>query len=70
VSQNVELLKYLKQGRRLTAAKAARELGIWRLAARVADLRESGHNVVTVMLAGKNGSRFAQYHLSQSRPQK
>jgi hypothetical protein len=46
----------------LTALEALKMMGVFRLAARIEDLRRKGHNIVTeeVQEGGKN---FARYHL-------
>ena len=70
MSQCDAILARLKQGHRLTAARAAKELRCWRLAARVKDLRDEGHNIITTMVEGFDGKRYAQYHLSAVKPKK
>jgi len=45
-SQTEKILKYLKRGGTLTSLKALRMFGCLRLAARIYDIREMGHNVV------------------------
>jgi hypothetical protein len=37
--------------------------GIFRLGARILELRQEGHNIVTTMM-NKNGKRFAKYQLA------
>ena len=44
-SQNIQVLTLLKQGRKLTALDALREIGCMRLAARIYDLRGVGHEI-------------------------
>lgn len=70
MSQCDAIMARFRQGHRLTAARAAKELGCWRLAARVKDLRDMGHNIVTTMIEGRDGVRYAQYHLSAIKPKK
>jgi hypothetical protein len=50
------------KGHTLTALEALKMMGVFRLAARIEDLRRKGHNIVTeeVQEGGKN---FARYHL-------
>jgi len=54
-SQNADLIEYLiKHPKGITSWEAAEKLGIMRLSARVADLRERGHEIKTVMITGYN----------------
>ena len=69
LSQNQRVLRYLNQGRRLSALKAIRELRVARLAARVKDLRYAGHNIVTEMVTDGN-VRYGIYYLSRAKPMK
>jgi len=59
-SQCQEVLKALKRGERLTAITALRDFGCFRLAARIKDLRNQGHPIVSQMFFS-NGKRFAVY---------
>lgn len=43
--QTERLLDYLKEHRRINPMEAWRELGIYRLGARVFDLRAAGHHI-------------------------
>ena len=67
MSQNSEILSYLKKGGTLTQGQAARMFGCWRLAARVNDLRDKGFNIETMMLT-ENDRTFAQYRLKTKKP--
>jgi len=56
-----ELIKeYLNSGRTLTAVEALEKFGCFRLAARVADLRKDGVNIITDTIT-QNGKFFASY---------
>ena len=48
MTQNDEVLKYLKSGRSLSARVASRQLAIDRLSARIYDLRGDGVNIVSM----------------------
>ena len=62
MSQEKEILKYMQAGKPITAIDALREFGCFRLAARIKDLRDSGHPVMTSTV--KSGTKkFAQYTL-------
>lgn len=68
VSQKTLLLDYLRQYGSIEPLTALRELGIYRLSARIADLREDGANIMTerVMSISKFTGEpvyFARYNL-------
>jgi hypothetical protein len=46
----------------LTALEALQMMGVFRLAARIEDLRRKGHNIVTEEVTEGNKT-FARYHL-------
>ncbi|WP_414631197.1 helix-turn-helix domain-containing protein [Alcanivorax jadensis] len=68
--QSERLLERLKLGP-VNPLQAWQELGIYRLSARVMDLREAGHNIITVPANVTNrfgeNCRVAEYHL-ENRP--
>ena len=47
MTQNEAVLAYIRRNGAIDPITALNELGILRLAARVADLRSLGHNIVT-----------------------
>lgn len=61
MSQNEWVLENAKQ-RWVTAIDALQGCGCFRLAARVKELRDGGHNIST-MIVEKDGKRFAAYKL-------
>ena len=68
MTQNQEILKYLKTGKSITARHAARYFDCDRLAARICDLRAAGWNIVTVKRVKRKRRsgeicRFAAYKL-------
>jgi len=64
MSQNEQVLAALRKGP-LTAADAV-DFGCYRLAARVRNLREQGHNIHTELVVTDDGKRYARYTLSAS----
>ncbi len=62
-SQNAEILSHLKTGRSITASYAMKYLRVYRLAARIADLRDSGYQIRTEMVKrrSKRSGRVVQY---------
>jgi hypothetical protein len=63
MSQKETLLKHLLAGKTITPLKAMMVYGIGRLAARVRDLREEGHNIVTTIQQDERGHDYAEYRL-------
>ena len=61
------ILSHLKSGRPITALDALRMYGCMRLAARVYDLRDSGHDVIARTRHLKNGKKVAEYVLINQR---
>jgi hypothetical protein len=68
MSQSQWILKALEQ-RPLTAIEALQGCGCFRLAARIKDLRQQGHDIKTKSLILHDGKIVAQYHLESKRPQ-
>ena len=64
-SQNIKLLNHLRNHKRIQPMTALRHLGIYRLAARIKDLRDSGHEIITDRVGEK---RIAQYTLVKEAP--
>lgn len=62
VSQNEQILAYLKTGHSLTPLEALRNFGCFRLGARIHNLKAQGYAIKTeTVFAG--GKRFARYSL-------
>ena len=64
MSQCNDILNVLEQ-RPLTAIEALNELGCFRLASRINDLRKAGHNIQTNKITLPNGKQIAQYTLTK-----
>jgi hypothetical protein len=64
MTQTQWVLEALKQGP-LTPIDALNGCGCFRLAARIADLRQAGHDITTHNHTLPNGKVVAQYHLNQ-----
>ena len=56
------VLAYLTKYRHLTPMDALQQGGVMRLAARIRDLRDDGHDIRTEMVC-ERGRRFARYWL-------
>ena len=57
------VLAHLMLGKSLTPIDALREIGTFRLGARVLELRQAGYNIITDTVT-RNGKRFASYRLA------
>jgi hypothetical protein len=64
-SQNALIKGWLLNGYTITQLEALNQFGCFRLAARIADLRDKGLNVVTDMVTLDNGKRVARYFLKR-----
>ena len=62
MSQKDKILRFLKRGHSISPYEAIAVFNCFRLAARINELRNEGHNVVTVM-EDAHGKRWAEYHL-------
>lgn len=62
-SQCNEVLHHLECVGHLDPMTALRRYGVMRLAARVCDLRDQGHEIHTQLFTANNGKRFARYYL-------
>lgn len=61
-TQKQQIQAYLTKGKSLTPIDALTKFGCFRLAARIADLRNDGLNIATKIIT-KNGRSFASYTL-------
>jgi hypothetical protein len=64
-SQNALIKGWLLNGYTITQLEALNQFGCFRLAARIADLRDKGLNVVTDMVTLDNGKRVARYFVKR-----
>lgn len=64
MSQNTQILEMLNRGP-VTAMDALRDCNCFRLAARIKDLRDAGHDITTNNITLPNGKVVAQYQLNQ-----
>ena len=63
-SQNALIKGWLLNGHSLTQLEALTQFGCFRLAARIADIRYKGLDVVTDMVTLENGKRVARYFVN------
>lgn len=64
-AQTVKILEYMRTHDGITAEEACLRLNVWRLAARIKDLRKQGYNITTEMVKAPNGERFGLYRLTE-----
>jgi len=69
-SQTAEILSHLRTGKSITASFAMNNLRVFRLAARICDLRDSGYPIHTEMVKRRSKRsgrvvRYAQYSLGE-----
>ena len=62
------ILDHLKKHKFITSWEAIQEYRITRLSARIYELREKGHNIITKNVS-ENGKRFAEYSLIKLKEQ-
>ena len=68
-SQSAKVLYHLQNYGPLTAIEALELFACFRLAARINDLKEAGHNIETEMVIQKNGKKIAVYSLPKIQKQ-
>ncbi len=61
-SQNKQILAHLKKGNKITPLQALNKFDCFRLAARMANLKDAGHKIDSKMIT-RNNKRFKQYWL-------
>lgn len=62
MTQNKQVLSHLRRNP-ISAYVAVNMYNIYRLAARIKDLRDDGHTIITEMKTNKNKINYAEYHL-------
>ena len=67
-TQETIILNHLKDHKYITQWEAIQEYRITRLSARIYELRERGHNIITKNVS-ENGKRFAEYSLIKLKEQ-
>lgn len=63
MTQSNAILDHLKQGNSITALEALQSFKCMRLASRINDLKQLGHNIVTTMVEVPSGKKVASYSL-------
>lgn len=63
MKQVERIKKHLEKGKSITAIQALEKYGCFRLAARIADLRNDGLNIKTTIVKTKNNASIASYSI-------
>ena len=64
MTQNQKILRHLRDGKAITPLEALGLFGVYRLAARIGELRNAGHNIETTYKYDDNGRNYASYSLA------
>ena len=64
MSQKEKILKHLRSGAHITPLEAMGLFGVYRLAARIKDLRDDGHDIVTDIKSDGTGRTYSRYRLA------
>lgn len=65
MSQEKQILHYLKAGHKLTPLEALKRFGCLRLSGRIFDLRQAGHRIAADIIEVGDGKHVAQYRLAK-----
>ena len=66
MNQSKEILGYLEKGNKITAIDALDRFGCLRLASRINDLKNKGHEI-KAKLIHKNKKKWSEYWIEQSK---
>lgn len=64
-TQNKKVLRYMKKHGSITAREAMLSMEIYRLGARIWDLRHEGYEIVSAFETSKTGRRYKRYMLKE-----
>lgn len=64
MTQQEQVLTHLKTGQHITPLEAIGLYGVYRLAARIHDLRKAGHGIVTTVKRDTRGRPYSRYTLA------
>lgn len=66
LTQNQQILDYLKSGKKITPLTALKKFGCFRLSARIWDLRSQGYPISKKSLTTPQGKTVAEYYLEDT----
>ena len=64
-TQTKQIESWLKAGKSITPMLALKKWGCFRLAARIAELRAAGMNIITINVRVSDGHHVAKYWLAE-----
>lgn len=71
LSQELQILRDLNKGKRITPMSALRDYGCWALSSRIADLNKrlesQDRERISVKMITRNGKTFAQYWIEETK---
>lgn len=67
MSQRTAILNHLRNNKDITALEALGVYRVFRLAARIEELRKDGHNIVTDIRTDATGKQYAAYRLVEKK---
>lgn len=67
MSQSDAILEALRRGETLTPLDALKRFGVFRLGARIFDLKKAGYNIEMRLIETPSGKHVAEYFLPQTR---
>ena len=66
MTQKETILRHLKRKKSISSFEALLVYGITRLASRIDELRQDGHDIETIMKKDEKGKRYARYRFSRT----
>lgn len=63
MTQSQKILRHLRTGKHITPLEAIGLYGVFRLAARINELRAAGHNITTQLVRDTMNRPYARYRL-------
>lgn len=63
MNQREKILRHLQSGKTITPLEAMGVYGVWRLGARIFELRELGYDIATYDNRDPQGKPYAEYEL-------
>lgn len=65
-SQAKRILAYMQEGNRITPIEALNLFGCFRLGARIADLKDGGHDIKSAFVKTPTGKHVKQYWMEEA----
>lgn len=65
MTQNTLVLNHLRSGKSITPLEALKSYGIFRLGARIWELKQSGYDIKSKIVKNKQGKHFSSYFIEK-----